>query len=83
MRAAAGSEAASLFRQLQREQVRLAMIRTRVENDEHPELVAQRGLCWSLRERLLQLPGVRGMPPYDAVPPSVPPVPPSVPSAPR
>jgi hypothetical protein len=66
IREAAGPAAARLFRDLQREQVRLAMIRTRVERDDDPELVRQRGVCWTLRERLLQIPGVRGVPPYTA-----------------
>jgi hypothetical protein len=30
----------------------MAMIRTRVGDDDHPDLVRQRDLCRSLRERL-------------------------------
>lgn len=57
MRARAGEPAERLLRRLQREQVNLAMVRTRVPNDDAPELQAQRALCKSLRDALLAMPG--------------------------
>lgn len=43
---------AARLRRLQRAQITMAMIRTRVGDDDHPGLVRQRDLCRSLRERL-------------------------------
>jgi RsiW-degrading membrane proteinase PrsW (M82 family) len=57
MRARAGPRAARLLRRLQREQINLAMIRTRVEVHDHPDLVRQRQYCKSLRDALLAIPG--------------------------
>jgi RsiW-degrading membrane proteinase PrsW (M82 family) len=57
LRARAGPGAARLLKRLQREQVNLAMVRTRVAADDDPALVAQRQLCKSLREALLAMPG--------------------------
>ena len=57
LRAGAGPDAARLFRDLQREQVNLAMVRTRVRDDLHPDLVRQRAICRGLRDRLLAMPG--------------------------
>jgi RsiW-degrading membrane proteinase PrsW (M82 family) len=57
MRARAGDAAARLLRRLQREQVNLAMVRTRVASDDDPALVRQRELCKSLRDALLAMPG--------------------------
>jgi hypothetical protein len=51
-RRAHGRAAAAGVRRLHRAQIRLAMIRTRVGDDDHPDLVRQRELCQSLRERL-------------------------------
>jgi hypothetical protein len=56
LRATAGPDAARLFRDLQREQVNLAMVRTRVRDDLHPDLVRQRAVCRALRDRLLGVP---------------------------
>jgi hypothetical protein len=58
VRVRAGDRAARLLRRLQREQVTLAMVRTRVAADDDPELVRQRELCRSLREALRSIPGV-------------------------
>ncbi|MGH2634735.1 MAG: PrsW family intramembrane metalloprotease [Actinomycetota bacterium] len=57
MRARAGEGAARLLRRLQREQVNLAMVRTRVAEADDPTLVRQRQLCKSLRDALLAMPG--------------------------
>jgi RsiW-degrading membrane proteinase PrsW (M82 family) len=57
MRARAGDGAARLLKRLQREQVNLAMVRTRVADDDDPSLVRQRRLCTSLRGALLAMPG--------------------------
>ena len=57
MRARAGDGAAKLLRRLQREQINLAMTRTRVASDTDPALVAQRELCRSLRSALAAMPG--------------------------
>jgi hypothetical protein len=52
----AGPAAERLLKRLQREQVNLAMVRTRAA-DGAPELVRQRELCKSLRDALLAMPG--------------------------
>jgi hypothetical protein len=52
LRRARGRAAAALLKRLQRAQITLAMVRTRVQGDDHPDLVAQRELCRRLRERL-------------------------------
>ncbi len=57
MRARAGEGAERLLKRLQKEQVNLAMVRTRVASDDAPELVNQRALCTSLRDALLAMPG--------------------------
>jgi RsiW-degrading membrane proteinase PrsW (M82 family) len=56
MRERAGPAAERLLKRLQREQVNLAMVRTR-SVDGAPELVQQRELCKSLRDALLAMPG--------------------------
>jgi RsiW-degrading membrane proteinase PrsW (M82 family) len=48
----AGPRAAALLKRLQREQIRLAMIRSKVTGDDHPDLVRQREVCRSLRAAL-------------------------------
>ncbi|MEP7060093.1 MAG: PrsW family intramembrane metalloprotease [Actinomycetota bacterium] len=57
MRRRAGSRAASVLHRFQREQVNLAMIRTRVATEEDPALIQQRALCASLRMALEAMPG--------------------------
>lgn len=57
MRARAGPGAARLLRRLQREQVNLAMVRARVDQDDDPDLVRQREYCRSIRDALLAVPG--------------------------
>ena len=47
-----GRSAVATLRRLERAQVNLAMIRTRVEGDDHPDLVAQRRYCAALRAHL-------------------------------
>jgi hypothetical protein len=42
---------------LQREQIDLAMVASRVATPDAPELVAQRGFCASLRAALDAMPG--------------------------
>ena len=57
MRTRAGSHAAALLRRLQREQVNLAMIRSKVATDDDPALIDQRAYCGSLRDALRAIPG--------------------------
>jgi hypothetical protein len=57
MRRRAGGHAAGLLRRLQREQVNLAMIRSRVASDDDPALIDQRAYCGSLRDALRAIPG--------------------------
>jgi len=57
MRARAGEAAERLLKRLQKEQVNLAMVRTRVASDDDPQLVRQRALSASLRDALLSMPG--------------------------
>jgi len=57
MRRRAGPRAASVLRRLQREQVTLAMIRSKVAVGDDPVVVRQREYCSSLREALRAIPG--------------------------
>ncbi len=57
MRTRAGSRAAGLLHRLQREQVNLAMIRSKVGADDDPALLEQRATCGSLRDALGAIPG--------------------------
>ncbi len=57
MRERAGERASDLLRRLQREQINLAMVRSRVASDDDPALVRQRALCRSLRDALEAIPG--------------------------
>lgn len=57
MRRRAGVRAAGLLRRLQREQVNLAMVRSKVGTDDDPALVEQRAYCGSLRDALGAIPG--------------------------
>jgi len=57
MRRRAGPRAGGLLRRLHREQVNLAMIRTKVASDDDRALVAQRAYCGSLRDALRAIPG--------------------------
>lgn len=57
MRRRAGARAAGLLHRLQREQVNLAMIASRVGLPQDPALVRQRAYCASLREALRAIPG--------------------------
>ncbi|MDP9330425.1 MAG: PrsW family intramembrane metalloprotease [Actinomycetota bacterium] len=57
MRRRAGSRAARLLHRLQREQITLAMLRSKAEGDEDPALVRQREYCRSLRDALRAIPG--------------------------
>lgn len=56
----AGPDAARLVKQLHREQINLSMLATRHDRPNHPELVRQRQLCRSLRDRLWAMPGAAG-----------------------
>lgn len=49
MKARSGPVAAATLKRLHRAQIDLAMIRTRVDDDEHPDLVRQREYCAALR----------------------------------
>jgi hypothetical protein len=53
----AGERAADLLKRLQREQVNLAMVRSRVASDDDPALIRQRAVCRSLRDALEAIPG--------------------------
>jgi hypothetical protein len=57
MRDRAGARASDLVRRLQREQVNLAMVRSRVASADDPALLRQRALCRSLRDGLAAIPG--------------------------
>ena len=57
LRRRAGKRAADLLRRLQREQVNLAMIRSRVASEDDPALLRQREVCRSLRDALEAIPG--------------------------
>lgn len=57
MRARAGPRAASLLHRLQREQINLAMVASRVFRPDDPALAAQRDYCRSLRDALQAIPG--------------------------
>jgi protease PrsW len=57
MRARAGDAAARLLERLQREQIDLAMVASRVSAPDAPELTAQRAYCSSLRAALDAIPG--------------------------
>jgi hypothetical protein len=57
MRQRAGDRAAKLLGRLQREQVNLAMIRSRVASENDPALLRQRAVCRSLRDALEAIPG--------------------------
>ncbi len=57
MRRRAGAKAAALLTRLQREQVNLAMIRSKALTDEDPALLRQREICRSLRAALQAMPG--------------------------
>jgi RsiW-degrading membrane proteinase PrsW (M82 family) len=70
MRARAGERAARLLRRLQREQINLAMVRTRVSSEDDPALVRQREYCKSLRDALAAIPGAHTALPTTTVPPS-------------
>lgn len=75
MRRRAGPRAATLLHRLQREQVNLAMVRSRVAADDDPALMRQRAYCRSLRDALQAIPGAApaetglGGPPAAAAPP--------------
>jgi protease PrsW len=58
VRAAAGSGAAALLKQLQRQQIELAVMSRRIDSPAHAELVRRRAACHALRSRLWQVPGV-------------------------
>jgi protease PrsW len=51
-----GARAAALTKRLQTGQINLAMIRSRVEADDHPDLVRQRQYCISLKQALGAMP---------------------------
>jgi RsiW-degrading membrane proteinase PrsW (M82 family) len=56
MRRRAGPRAATLLSRLQREQVNLAMVASRVGDGDDPALTAQRAYCRSLRDALRAIP---------------------------
>jgi len=58
VRKAAGPEAQRLFKQLQREQIKLALVGTAVDSTDDAGLLHQRAVCQALRLRLWQMPGV-------------------------
>ncbi len=67
MKARAGRGAADLLERLHREQVNLAMIRSRVAASDDPALIEQRAYCKALRDALQAIPGVASA---EAVPPA-------------
>jgi RsiW-degrading membrane proteinase PrsW (M82 family) len=52
LRARSGGQAADLLKRIQREQIKLAMMRTRAPSPDHPDLVRQRALLHNLRQNL-------------------------------
>ena len=60
MRARGGAPAADLLARLQREQIDLAMLASRVATSDDPALLAQRAYCRSLRDALGAIPGAAG-----------------------
>jgi RsiW-degrading membrane proteinase PrsW (M82 family) len=60
MRANSGPVAADTLKRLQKAHIDLAMIRSRVDEDDHPDLVRQRAYIESLRNWLVQATGHRG-----------------------
>jgi RsiW-degrading membrane proteinase PrsW (M82 family) len=58
IRRAAGPAAERLFRKLQSEQMRLALVSSATDSPDDPDLLRQRAACESLRQRLLAIPGV-------------------------
>ncbi len=56
-RARAGDRAAKLVGRLQREQLTLAMVRSRVADGDDPALLRQRAVCRSIRDALEAIPG--------------------------
>jgi RsiW-degrading membrane proteinase PrsW (M82 family) len=60
VRQAAGPAAGKLFDQLQREQLRLALVASSVDSVDDASLLAQRGRCQALRLQLWQMPGAIG-----------------------
>jgi RsiW-degrading membrane proteinase PrsW (M82 family) len=65
MRGRAGRPAAKLLGRLQREQITLAMLASRVATPDDPSLVAQRAYCRSLRDALAAIPGAAPAAPPD------------------
>jgi protease PrsW len=57
MRDRAGDRASGVLSRLQREQINLAMVRSRVASADDPALLRQRALCRSLRDALEAIPG--------------------------
>jgi protease PrsW len=57
MRDRAGDRASGVLSRLQREQINLAMVRSRVRSEDDPALLRQRALCRSLRDALEAIPG--------------------------
>ena len=57
LRRRAGDRAADLLKRLQREQVNLAMVRSRVASEDDPALIRQRAVCRSIRDALEAIPG--------------------------
>jgi protease PrsW len=53
----AGSLAAQTLKRLQKAQINLAMVATRVHQDDHPDLVRQRQYCQALRQWLVRYSG--------------------------
>lgn len=56
MRARGGAPAMQTVKRFHREQINLAMVCTRLHDPDHPDVVRQRELCVSLRERLPKAP---------------------------
>jgi RsiW-degrading membrane proteinase PrsW (M82 family) len=69
LRRRAGPGAARLLRRLQREQLNLAMIRSKVANEDDPALLRQRAFCRSLRGALQAIPGAAAASGFVPVPP--------------
>lgn len=55
--AAAGPDAQRVFKQLQKEQIRLALVSSSVDSPDDARLLQQRSVCQALRTQLWQFPG--------------------------
>jgi hypothetical protein len=68
-----GPQAGKAMKKLQRAQINLAMVATRVDDPDHPDLLRQHEYCARLREYVATLTSGAGGPPAQSPPPQAPP----------